>query len=192
MNQPIFSQEKITADHFPKFQSWKKIPIVNENEEIIREMPKSTKVELKKISLTKYHLTGEITAAAMSLDQSVFIRLTSDGWNTFLETQAVSIGHELQGKFKEYKFDFVLPINRKPTEQTEPKRKSLVAPNQSESLLSNRSSRANSVASSNLTMISGPIPETIEFYVLLKSLGLFYHDDNKKEKFRLEKVRWID
>jgi hypothetical protein len=41
------------------------------------------------LKISKFHITGEIVAKAMSMEQACFIRLSMDNWRTFQETQAL-------------------------------------------------------------------------------------------------------
>lgn len=67
------------------------------------------KVRLESLQISKYHLNGFIICSSLSVDQSCYIRVSCDNWNTFRETQAILLqqNHE---NVKNYRFDFMLPL----------------------------------------------------------------------------------
>lgn len=88
----------------------------------------------------KYHLNGKITCKAFSEDQNCYVRVTTDAWKTFQETQAICVynyfnendqhvyqkhkfgndspeqvgrSHKKLGdKIIEFQFDFLMPLPR--------------------------------------------------------------------------------
>merc|ERR1719220_2305555 len=46
------------------------------------------------------------------MDQNCYVRVTSDGWSTFQESQAIEESGAEHGGRKVFRFDYLLPINR--------------------------------------------------------------------------------
>jgi len=94
------------------------------------------------------------------------VRVTTDKWKTFQETEAIDIGDESSVMQTRYKFDFMIPVPREDVAE------SLQGP----------------IESSEDTDENG-IPNSVEFFVVLRSLGLLYIDDNDKEKYVLGRIQ---
>lgn len=135
------------------------------------------KVQLAKVNLTRYHISGEIEARAMSVDQACFIRFSSDNWATFQETEAVNFGNDScleKTNNHKYTFDYIIPAPR----------------------ASNQSSRRNSVMSDSsdgvFSVTSGTDthgnPLQIHIMPVLRCLGLLYSDDNGGDKYALDLI----
>merc|ERR1712071_598811 len=135
------------------------------------------KVRLTKVNLTRYHISGEIEARAMSVDQACFIRFSSDNWATFQETEAVNFGNDScleKSNNHKYTFDYIIPAPR--------------ASNQSSrrtSVLSDSSDGAFSVTSGTDTHGN---PLQIQIMPVLRCLGLLYSDDNGGDKYALDLI----
>lgn len=70
------------------------------------------KVRLDRLKISKYHLNGWITCASLSMEQHCYVRVSTDNWTTFQETQAIEVGDfDLNGPSK-YQFDFLIPMDR--------------------------------------------------------------------------------
>jgi len=111
-------------------------------------------------------LNGTLRAKSMSLDQACFVRVTTDKWKTFQETEAIDIGDESSVMQTRYKFDFMIPVPRENVDEN------LQGP-----------------IESNEDTDENGIPNSIEFFVVLRSLGLLYIDDNDKEKYVLGRIQ---
>jgi len=132
------------------------------------------KVSLRKIQITRYHISGEIEARALSLDQACYIRFSCDNWNTFQETEAINFGHnDSPEKSHQYTFDYIIPA---PRDSNCPSRRNSALSDESEtySISSTTDSHGN--------------PLQIQIMPILRSLGLLYSDDNSGEKYVLELI----
>lgn len=120
------------------------------------------KVKLTKLHISRYHINGEIHAKPMSIDQACFVRFTTDKWDTFQETQAVDIGPSgsvgnLNGNDR-YTFDYIIPMPREFGGCT---------------TLRPVTSRTDQKGN----------PLEIQFFIVLRSLGMLYTDDNEREHY---------
>jgi hypothetical protein len=213
------------------------------------------KVQLESFKITRHHLNGCIKAKSMSLDQQCYIRITTDNWVTFQETEAIDTGDESSPMLTKYHFDFIIPIPRHDKSNNDSNtnnnndnasystnNSSLNSASTNNSTNSNTNNNTNdfhdlnrnnslgnsslgnnslmmdfepsstsqtSLVSSttmlrNLTMKGSyglqndgsntslfsikDCPTGLEFFVVLKSLGMLYIDDNEKLKYKLKLI----
>lgn len=160
------------------------------------------------LKISKFHITGEIVAKAMSMEQACFIRLSMDNWRTFQETQALDSDQCSLAKTStnqnRYIFDFLLPVPRDDIEvvSKEKERRSSINSvennglRDSTSSISNTGSIIRSSSQPSFSTDSSCIDEddiddygrpfVIEFVIVLRSLGLLYIDDNKGDNYRMK------
>ena len=186
--------------------------IVDDND--INKGSKSIKkVQLESFKVTRHHLNGSIKAKSMSLDQQCYIRVTTDNWVTFQETEAIDTGDDSSPMLTKYHFDFIIPIPRHENSSYNTDNNCATNTNtlinsdsvssSQTSLISSRSSSINarnldnnsslsktSNLSSTSTLFSiKDCPQGMEFFVVLKSLGMLYIDDNDKQKYKLKLIQ---
>lgn len=166
------------------------------------------KVQLESFKVTRHHLNGSIKAKSMSLDQQCYIRVTTDNWVTFQETEAIDTGDDSSPMLTKYHFDFIIPIPRHESNtdnncatNTNTLINSDSPPSSQTSLISSKTSSIrnldnnNSISkTSNLSSTSTlfsikDCPQGMEFFVVLKSLGMLYIDDNDKQKYKLKLIQ---
>merc|ERR1712032_1591899 len=202
----------------------------DENDFIVESTPSELvvnrpvkKVQLESFKITRHHLNGVIKAKSMSLDQQCYIRITTDNWVTFQETEAIDTGDESSPMLTKYHFDFIIPIPRHDKSNNDSNTNNNFisssssgtinssSPNSTNSNTNNNTNNSSSSSSPptsqtnlqsstsllrNLTMQDSQTsttsmfsikdcPTGIEFFVVLKSLGMLYIDDNEKLKYKL-------
>merc|ERR1712173_32499 len=187
--------------------------IVDDNENKGSSKP-IKKVQLESFKVTRHHLNGSIKAKSMSLDQQCYIRVTTDNWVTFQETEAIDTGDDSSPMLTKYHFDFIIPIprhennnNDNNTTNTNTLINSDSVTSSQTSLISSQSSSitrklesnnnnsmsrsiSNLSSSSSSTLFSiKDCPQGMEFFVVLKSLGMLYIDDNDKQKYKLKLIQ---
>lgn len=96
-----------TPDHSQQNSATTSTLTLSKDKDLLRK-----KVRLESLKISKYHLNGFITCASLSLDQSCYIRVSCDNWNTFQESQAIEIGDFNINTPTQYQFDFLIPIDR--------------------------------------------------------------------------------
>jgi hypothetical protein len=183
------------------------VPNIEEQDLILRQ-----KVRLDSLSITKYHLNGFITCASLSMDQNCYVRVSTDNWTTFQESQAIEIGDFNLNTPTHYQFDFLIPIERNmmlrrvSSEDAPTGKPELEKDNTSNKTFSGlpKSLRKRRETMPNLGGKTTPkkrtidedyndtlrrAPPILEFIVVLNSFGLFYYDDNCKNKYTLAKKR---
>jgi len=203
----------------------------DENDLIVDSSPSDSKtnkpvkkVQLESFKITRHHLNGCIKAKSMSLDQQCYIRITTDNWVTFQETEAIDTGDESSPMLTKYHFDFIIPIPRHDKSDKDPtsilsntnnninnSTNNSIVQFHSASTNSNTNNNTNQISTSqtslqsstsmlrNLTMTGSPsssnstfsikdCPTGLEFFVVLKSLGMLYIDDNEKLKYKLKLI----
>lgn len=204
LNTTKEADQRNTPDHSQQSSAATSILTLSKDKDLLRK-----KVRLESLKISKYHLNGFITCASLSLDQSCYIRVSCDNWNTFQESQAIEIGDFNINTPTQYQFDFLIPIDRNIDENLNSSLSQASRASRHEipgSIASGGSSMklrsANHTTTNSATELAASTsirdeewqdtlrraPAKLEIMIVLNGFrGLFYYDTNGGVKYSLVK-----